>query len=112
MPELPSTAKVLNEMSTHLKQAVWLVCVLSVSASAAGAEPVTTVTLCVPAGQPLKDVPVTFGQVFRKGDIRQGVLANAARQRSKPMSNERMTTAPSASRSSRCGCRNWTAKRG
>ena len=78
MPELPSTSKVLNEMNTHLKQAVWLVCILSLSASAAGAEPVTTVTLRPPAGQPLKDVPVTFGQVFRKGDIKQGVLASAA----------------------------------
>jgi len=40
--------------------------------------PVTTVTLRPPNGTPLRDVPVTFGQVFRKGDIKQGVLASAA----------------------------------
>jgi hypothetical protein len=84
LPEWPGkkamTSRPLSKvlMSTHLKQAVWLVCILSASASAAWAEPVTTVTLRAPAGLPLKDVPVTFGQVFRKGDIKQGVLANAA----------------------------------
>jgi hypothetical protein len=32
-----------------------------------------------PAGQTLRDTPVTFGQVFRQGDIKQGVLASAVR---------------------------------
>jgi len=52
---------------------------LAHAASAAAGDPVTTVTLRAPAGQPLRDVPVTFGQVFRKGDIRQGVLVTAGR---------------------------------
>jgi hypothetical protein len=42
-------------------------------------EPVCQVTLRPPAGQPLRDVPVTFGQVFKKGDIKQGVLPSVPR---------------------------------
>jgi hypothetical protein len=54
------------------------VLVLSVFAGplrAAG--PVTTVLLRNPADQPVKSVPVSFGQVFRKGDVKQGVVVKA-----------------------------------
>lgn len=66
-------------MISHLPQTATLVCVLILSASFARGDPVTKVTLRPPAGGALKDVPVTFGQVFRKGDIRQGVLPSAQR---------------------------------
>lgn len=47
--------------------------------TAATAAPVTKVILRNPGGQPAKEVPVTFGQVFRKGDVKQGVLASAGK---------------------------------
>jgi hypothetical protein len=64
-------------MSNCLKSAFVLVCILVLSASDAAAAPVTKVTLRPPAGQPAKGAIVTFGQVFKKGDLRQGVLASA-----------------------------------
>jgi len=41
------------------------------------AAPVTTVTLRNLGNQPAKDTPITFGQVFRKGDVKRGVRVNA-----------------------------------
>ena len=64
-------------MTNRLKPALAMVCILALSASAASAPPVTTVTLRPRAGQPAKGVPITFGQVFKKGDIKQGVLVGA-----------------------------------
>jgi hypothetical protein len=64
-------------MTNRLRPALVMVCILALSASAASAAPVTTVTLRPPAGRPAKGVPITFGQVFKKGDIKQGVLASA-----------------------------------
>ena len=66
-------------MLYRLQTLVLLTCILALFGSAARGEPVTKVTLRPPAGQPLKDVPVTFGQVFKKGDIQQGVLPSAPR---------------------------------
>ena len=60
-------------MSNRLKPASIVVYVLALSASAA---PVTKVTLRAPAGG-AKDALVTFGQVFTRGDVKQGVLVSA-----------------------------------
>lgn len=60
-------------MRDRMKPALMVVCLLALSASAA---PVARVTLRAPAGQPAKGVAVTFGQVFKKGDIKQGVLVS------------------------------------
>jgi hypothetical protein len=67
-------------MTNRLRPALVMACILALSASgasAASAAPVTTVTLRPPAGRPAKGVPITFGQVFKKGDIKQGVLVGA-----------------------------------
>jgi hypothetical protein len=66
-------------MYNDLKPSVTIVLALVLPATAVWAEPVTTVTLRPSAGQPVEDVPVTFGQVFRKGDIKQSVLVDAGR---------------------------------
>lgn len=42
---------------------------LAHATAAAGRDAVTKVTLRAPGTQPLRDVPGTFGQVFRQGDI-------------------------------------------
>ncbi len=58
-----------------LRYSLVVLCLLALSASAA---PVTTVTLRPQASQPPGSVPLTFGQVFKKGDIKQGVVASIA----------------------------------
>ena len=50
---------------------------LAVTGSVWAAGPVTRVALRNPADQPVKNVPITFGQVFKKGDIKQGVVVKA-----------------------------------
>jgi len=64
-------------MSNRVKPALTIACILGLWASAATAAPVTKVTLRRAVGESAKNVPVTFGQVFKKGDIRQGVLVSA-----------------------------------
>jgi hypothetical protein len=66
-------------MYNDLKPSVMIVLALILPATAVWAEPVTTVTLRPSAGQAIEDVPVTFGQVFRKGHIKLGVLVDAGR---------------------------------
>jgi hypothetical protein len=53
--------------------------VLAASATLAAAAPVTTVVLRNPGDQPAREAPITFGQVFKKGDLKTGVLARAGR---------------------------------
>ena len=50
---------------------------LTVNGLVWAAGPVTRVVLRNPADQPVKNVPITFGQVFKKGDIKQGVVVKA-----------------------------------
>jgi len=64
-------------MREHLRPALMILCALSLSALASSAVPAARVTLRSPPGQPAKSVVVTFGQVFKKGDIKQGVLVSA-----------------------------------
>jgi hypothetical protein len=64
---------VLNDLKTTFV----VVCVLVLWASAAPAGPVTKVTLRPPAGLPANGAVVTFGQVFKKGDVKQWVIAGA-----------------------------------
>ena len=64
-------------MNNPLRPALVILCILALLASAPSAAPVAKVTLRPPGGQPAKGVAVTFGQVFRRGDIKQGVLVSA-----------------------------------
>ncbi|MDD4890437.1 MAG: hypothetical protein PHU85_10950, partial [Phycisphaerae bacterium] len=48
-------------------------------AAAAAAAPVTRVVVKNPTSQPATNMPVTFGQVFKKGDIETGVLVSGAK---------------------------------
>ena len=64
-------------MNHHLKSTLMAVCFLVVSVPAAWGAGVAHVTLRPPAGKAARDVTTTFGQVFRKGDIKQGVLGTA-----------------------------------
>jgi hypothetical protein len=52
---------------------------LAASGLAAAAAPVTKVTLRNQGMRPATNVPITVGQVFKKGDIKVGVLASAGR---------------------------------
>ena len=61
-------------MSKAVKPASIVVCILAVSASAA---PVTNVTVRAAANSAEKGGSVTFGQVFKRGDVKQGVLVSA-----------------------------------
>ena len=62
-------------MSMRLKRALAVVFILALPAKAALAVPVTKLTLRPTAVEAAKNLPVTFGQVFRRGDIRGGVRA-------------------------------------
>ena len=64
-------------MSNHVKPVLTILCLLALAAWAGWAVAVTKVTLREPSGGPAQKVPVTFGQVFKKGDLRQGVLVSA-----------------------------------
>jgi hypothetical protein len=66
------------EMRTCARTVLTAACVLALSAPAAWAAAVTKVVVRGPSGGPVRHVPLTFGQVFKQGDIRQGVLPSAA----------------------------------
>ncbi len=93
------------------KPVLMIPCILALAAAAVAADPVTKVIVRPLAGQPAGRIPVTFGQVFKKGDMRQGVLASAPGRRSRPTSRANMTTARSASRWSRSCSPSWTGRR-
>jgi hypothetical protein len=48
------------------------------TAAAADAKPITTVLVRNTGDQAAKDAPITFGQVFRKGDVKEGLLVTLA----------------------------------
>ena len=52
-------------------------CILALASPAVAADVVTKVIVRPIAGQPAGRIPITFGQVFKRGDIKQGVLARA-----------------------------------
>lgn len=59
------------------RQALIAAVIIALAASTAGARPVASVVLRNPTSQPMVNVPVTFGQVFVRGDANQGLAASA-----------------------------------
>ena len=67
-----------NVNKTNLVLAAVAAGLLLGCAAVANADPVTKVTVRNAGKEAVKDAPVTFGQVFKKGDIKTGVLVNVA----------------------------------
>lgn len=59
----------------HVPAVIAVLLALTGSVRATGR--VTRVVLRNPADQPVKNVPIAFGQVFKKGDIKRGVVVKA-----------------------------------
>jgi len=66
-------------MGNCMRTVLTILCLLALPAWAGWAAAATKVVLRAPSGGPAKNVPVTFGQVFKKGDFRRGVLVSAPR---------------------------------
>ena len=60
-----------------LRISVIIAVLLALAGSVRAAGQATRVILRNSADQPVHDVPITFGQVFKKGDIKQGVVVKA-----------------------------------
>ena len=58
------------------KPVLMIPCILALASPAVAADAVTKVIVRPIAGQPAGRIPITFGQVFKRGDIKQGVQAS------------------------------------